>query len=465
MSARLEVFSPYSGAVVGEAALAGPAELERALATAAAARKAMRLLPLHARASALRRAAEAVEREAGELARIITAEQGKTTAEADAEATRIPGILRLCAEEALRLGGELLPMDAAPASTGRLGYTRPYPAGVVAAITPFNYPAILVTHKVGPALAAGNAIVLKPATATPLTALFLVERLAASGLPGGAIQCVVGSGAEIGAALCADARVRMVTFTGSHAAGQAIARSAGAKRLACELGSNAALVVLEDADVDLAARAIGHSGFTNAGQNCVSTQRVIVHRSRRDELVERLLAEVDAKAPGDPALPQTTLGPVIEPGEAERVVGWLREARQDGAELLRGGDRDGGLVEPALVLEPSGEARVWRDELFGPAVAVRSAASDAEALELANDSRYGLACTVLTESLDRALRFADSLHVGMVGVNSPLGATWRSDFMPWGGVADSGFGREGVRYAVREMSEQRLVVIHPKQGR
>jgi glyceraldehyde-3-phosphate dehydrogenase (NADP+) len=425
----------------------------------------MRRLPLHARASALHRAAEAVEREVGELARIITAEQGKTTVEAAAEATRIPGILRLCAEEALRLGGELLPMDATPASTGRLGYTRPYPAGVVAAITPFNYPAILVAHKVGPALAAGNAVVLKPASATPLTALFLVERLAASGLPDGAIQCVVGSGAEIGAALCADDRVRMVTFTGSHAAGQAIARSAGAKRLACELGSNAALVVLDDADVELAARAIGHSGFTNAGQNCVSTQRVIVHRSRRDELVELLLAELDAKAPGDPALPETTLGPVIEPAEAERVVRWLHEARRQGAELPRGGERDGGLDDPALVLEPPRDARVWRDELFGPAVVLRSAGSDAQALELANDSRYGLACTVLTESLDRAMRFADALHVGMVGVNSPLGATWRADFMPWGGVADSGFGREGVRYAVREMSEQRLVVIHPKQGR
>jgi acyl-CoA reductase-like NAD-dependent aldehyde dehydrogenase len=462
VSATIEVTSPYSGAVVGEAVAAGPAGLERALGAAAAAREAIGALPLHARATALDRAADAVERDADALARLITAEQGKTTAEAAAEASRIPAILRLCAEEAARLGGELLPMDAAPASTGRLGYTRPYPTGVVAAITPFNYPAILVAHKVGPALAAGNAVVLKPATATPLTAQFLVERLAGSGLPDSAIQCVVGSGAEIGSALCADDRVRMVTFTGSHAAGQAIARSAGAKRLACELGSNAALVVLEDADLDLAARAISHSGFTNAGQNCVSTQRVIVHRARRDELVERVLAEVDAKAPGDPSLAGTTLGPVIDEREADRVVRWLREARRGGAELLRGGDRERAVVEPAVVLEPAADASVWREELFGPAVAVRSSGSDAEALELANDTRYGLACTVLTRSLDRALRFADSLRVGMVGVNSPLGATWRSDFMPWGGVADSGFGREGVRYAVREMSEQRLVVIHPE---
>jgi acyl-CoA reductase-like NAD-dependent aldehyde dehydrogenase len=465
MSATIEVRSPYSGEVVGEAPRAGSAELERALTLAVAGRDAMRRLPLHARAAALREAAGAVERDVDELGRLITAEQGKTRAEAEAEAVRIPGILRLCAEEAARLGGELLPMDAAPASVGRLGYTRPYPAGIVAAITPFNYPAILVTHKIGPALAAGNAVVLKPATSTPLTALFLVERLAASSLPDGAIQCLVGSGAEIGAALCADERVRMVTFTGSHEAGEAIARTAGAKRLACELGSNAALVVLDDADLDLAARAIGHSGFTNAGQNCVSTQRVIVHRARRDELIDRVLAEVDAKAPGDPALATTTLGPVIDRREAERVVSWLGEAREQGGELLRGGGRDGGVVEPALVLEPPSSARVWRDELFGPAVAVRSVGSDDEALALANDSRYGLACTVLTRSLDRAMRFADELDVGMVGVNSPRGATWRSDFMPWGGVADSGFGREGVRYAVREMSVPRLVVLHPELAR
>jgi glyceraldehyde-3-phosphate dehydrogenase (NADP+) len=464
MSALIEVTSPYTGEVVGEAPAARAPELEAALARAAGAAGATRALPLHARTAALHRAAAAVERDVAVLAALIVAEQGKIRVEAEAEAQRIPGILRLCAEEAARLGGEVLPMDAAPASVGRLGYTRPYPVGVIAAITPFNYPAILVTHKIGPGLAAGNAVVLKPASTTPLTALFLVERLAACGLPDGAIQCLVGSGAELGPPLCGDDRVRMVTFTGSHRAGQAIARSAGAKRLACELGSNAALVVLEDADLELAARAIGHSGFTNAGQNCVSTQRVIVHRARRDELVERVLAEVDAKAPGDPAAPATTMGPVISPAEAERVVRWLGDAQRAGAELLRGGGRDGGVVEPAVVLEPPGHARIWRDELFGPAVAVRSIDSDAEALALANDTRYGLACTVHTRSLDRALGFADELNVGMVGVNSPLGATWRSDFMPWGGVADSGFGREGVRFAAREMSEQRLVVMHPEQA-
>ena len=444
--------------------LAGPRELEAALAAAAAAAGEQRRLPAHERSAALARAAAAIERDVDALAAIITAEQGKTRAEARAEAERIPGIVRLCAEEASRLGGEVLPMDAAPVGVGRLGYTRREPAGVVAAITPFNYPAILVVHKIGPALAAGNAVVLKPALATPLTALFLCERLAGAGLPDGTLQLVAGPGAELGPALVADARVRAVTFTGSHAVGQAIARAAGAKRLACELGSNAAFVVLDDADLDRAAAAIAFSGYTNAGQNCVSTQRVVAQRSIRDALVERVLAKVDELRPGDPGDPATTLAPLIDEREGERVVRWLGEARAAGGDLVRGGRRDGTVVAPAVVLEPPPDARVWRDELFGPAIAVRAAGSDDEALAVANDTRFGLAASVMTRSVDRALRFAHGLRAGMVGVNPPRGATWRADFMPWGGVGDSGFGREGVRFAARELSHERLVVVHPEDA-
>jgi acyl-CoA reductase-like NAD-dependent aldehyde dehydrogenase len=464
VSARAEVRSPYSGDVVGTVALAGPAELEEALAAAARGAAAMAALPAHERATILRRAAASLAGDVAGLAATITAEQGKHVAEARAEAERIPGIVTLCAEEAARRHGDVLPMDAAPVGEGRLGYTRPEPLGVVVAITPFNYPAILVIHKVGPALAAGNAVVLKPASATPLTALRLAEHLRAAGLPDGALECVPGPGAALGAALCGDARVRAVSFTGSHAAGQAIARAAGAKKLACELGSNAALVVLADADVDAAAGAIAFSGYTNAGQNCVSTQRVIVDRSRADELLERLASSVDGLATGDPADPRTTLAPVISAREAERVTGWLEQARAGGAELLRGGEREGAVVEPAVVVEPRGEARVWSEELFGPAVAVRAVDGDDAALALANDTRYGLAASVFTRDVDRALRFAHGLRAGMVGVNPPRGATWRADFMPWGGVGDSGFGREGVGYAVRELSELRLVVVHPREA-
>jgi glyceraldehyde-3-phosphate dehydrogenase (NADP+) len=456
-----DVRSPWSGEIVGSVPLAGLEDVDRALQVAADAAGAMSLLPAHERAAILHRAAAAVERDRAELARTITAEQGKHTVEAGAEAERIAGIVRLCAEESGRLDGRVLPLDVAPAGVGRLAYTRREPTGVVAAITPFNYPAILVIHKIGPALAAGNPVVLKPAGATPLTAAFLVERLCAAGLPDGALQLIVGPGSVVGEALCGDPRVRKISFTGSEAVGNAIARAAGAKRLTCELGSNAALVVLDDADLDRAAAAIAFSGYTNAGQNCVSTQRVLVAESRRDELVERLERHVDGLRPGDPSDPETDLAPVIDEREAERVTQWIGEAAAAGATVLRGGDRDRSLVAPGIVLDPPTSARVWRDELFGPAVSVRSFRGDDEALATANDTRFGLAMSVCTRDIDRALRFAHGLRAGLVHLNPVIGATWRVDTMPWGGFGASGFGKEGVRDAVRDMTEEKLVVVHP----
>ena len=463
--AEAEVRSPYSGNVVGVVPLAGPAEVEQALAAAVEGARQMAALPAHERSEILSRAADRIDADQAELARIITAEQGKHGAEARAEASRIGGIVRLCAEEARRISGELLPMDAAPVGVGRLGFTRPEPTGVVVAIAPFNYPAILVIHKVGPALAAGNAVILKPAMATPLTALFIVERLAGAGLPPLALQCVIGPGGSVGQALVSDARVRKVSFTGSNAVGDAIARAAGVKRLTCELGSNGAMVVLADADLERAAAAAAFSGYTNAGQNCVSTQRILVQRRARDEFLERLVDRVGAFSPGDPADPLTDLAPVITSAEGERVVAWIGEARAGGATIAVGGDRDGAVVAPAIVVDPPREARVWREELFGPAVAVRSFDGDDEALAQANDTRYGLAMSVMTRDLDRALRFSASLHAGIVNVNPPTGSTWRADFMPWGGFGDSGFGKEGVGYAVRDMTEDKLVVIHPGDAR
>lgn len=456
-----DVLSPYSGEVVGTVPIATLADVDVALAAAEEGARAMAAVPAHRRASILERAADLVEEDVAELAATITAEQGKVVAEARAEASRIPGILRLCAGEALRQYGEVLPMDAAPAGEGRLGFTLREPCGIVVAVAPFNYPAILVIHKIGPALAAGNAVVLKPASATPLTALFLVRRLADAGLPPLALQCLCGPGRTIGPALCADRRVRHISFTGSRDVGEAIARAGGPKRITCELGSNTAVVVLDDADLGAAAAAVAASAFVNAGQNCVSPQRVIVPRARCDEFLDALVDGVDRLRPGDPADAATTLAPVISTDEAARIVDWLQQAEAAGAALVRGGSRDGTVVDPAVVLEPPSGTHMWRDELFGPGVGIRACDDEFEALTHANDSRYGLSFGVFTRDIDRALRFARGARSGIVHVNPPLGTTWRVDQMPWGGIGDSGFGREGVKYALSELSEEKLVVVHP----
>lgn len=457
-STTTDVLNPYSGAVMAEVPEAAVADAELALTAAAEGARGMARLPAHRRAELLEAAASLVERGQDELASLISGEQGKTLTEARGEAGRIGPMLRYCAAEAVRRQGEVLAMDSAPAGVGRLGFTLPEPCGVVVAITPFNYPALLVCHKVGPALAAGNAVILKPAETTPLTALWLTRVLAEVGFPAGAMQCITGAGERLGPALCSSRVVRKVSFTGSVRVGNAIAATAGAKRLTCELGSNAAVVVLDDADVAAAAREIVRSGYTNAGQVCISAQRVLVTPGLHDAVVEEVLRGVDALATGDPSDATTTLGPVITPAEARRVVATIDDARRAGASVVRGGDADAGVVTPAVVLDPPVDSALWDDELFGPAVGIRAASVD-EVLAVANQSRYGLSMAVFTQDVDRALHFAREIRSGMVHVNS--GPLFRIDAMPYGGVGDSGYGKEGIRYAMDEMTETKLVVIHP----
>jgi acyl-CoA reductase-like NAD-dependent aldehyde dehydrogenase len=393
-----------------------------------------------------------------DFARTISLEEGKPLAEARIEVHRCPELLRLSAFEGSQLRGETLPLDAASNGAGKFGLTLRVPCGVVVAITPFNYPLLLVVHKVGPALAAGNAVILKPARRTPLVALKLTEVLLEAGIPELGIQCITGSGPALGPRLCADARVRKISFTGSAEAGEAITRVAGIKRLSLELGSNSPLVVLADADLEQVATATAVGGYTNAGQACISTQRVLVDRRVYGDLVDALTPKVEAIATGDPLHEQTQLSALITEQEAQRVSDWVEEAVSQGARLVTGGTRDGAVYAATVVADVRPRMRISRSELFGPAVALSPVEGIEEALALANDSEYGLSAGIYTRDVDAALAFARRAEAGNVHINGT--PTWRADLMPYGGFKHSGIGKEGARYAVEEMTEQKTIVVH-----
>ena len=339
-----------------------------------------------------------------------------------------------------------------------MGFALRVPCGVIVAITPFNYPLLLVAHKVGPALASGNAVILKPARQTPLTALKFSKLLNEAGLPVNALQCITGSGERMGAALCADSRVRKITFTGSTVVGEAITRVAGIKKVSLELGSNSALVILPDADLAKVAEATAVGGFVNAGQVCISTQRVLAHRKIYAEFLDALKGAVNRIKVGDPMAEDTRLSAMISAREANRVGDWIHEAVEDGARLITGGDRQGALFAPTVVADVKPQMRIFSDELFGPAVGVTPVENIDEAISLTNSSRYGLSAGIFTRDIQNALKFARSVHTGNVMINwTPL---WRADLMPYGGFKQSGIGKEGCRYAIEEMTELKTVVFH-----
>jgi acyl-CoA reductase-like NAD-dependent aldehyde dehydrogenase len=448
----IEVRSPYSGEVVGRVARGGADETRRAIDAAAEAMREP--LPAHKRAEILVRVAGALGRRHDEVARQISDEAGKPLKAARVEASRAMSTYTFAAVEARKLAGEMIPMDAAQAGAGKLAFTLRRPIGVVGAISPFNFPLNLVAHKLAPALAAGCAVVLKPATQTPLSALLLAELEQEAGLPAGWVNVVVGPSAEIGDVLVEDERVKAITFTGSGPVGWRLKERAPKKRVNLELGNATPVIVAADTDLDVAASKLAANAFSFAGQSCISVQRIYVERSAFDGFVERFVPLVEALKVGDPADEDTDVGPVIDGDARERILEWVGESH---GRVLTGGDLDGELIRPTVIANPARDDKVSCEEVFGPVCTVTAVDSVDAAIELANGTRFGLQAGIFTTSLETSLRAAQGLEFGGVTVNEA--PTFRSDQMPYGGVKDSGNTREGPHYAVREFTEDRLVVV------
>jgi glyceraldehyde-3-phosphate dehydrogenase (NADP+) len=452
--AVIEVMDPDDDSVIDTVPQATTDDMERALAAAERGAALARTIPTHQRMAVLMEAARRLEEDLEAFATVIAREGIKTIREARKEASRAADTLRLSAEEARRLHGETLAFDQRPGSEGRFGYFVPEPVGIVAAITPFNDPLNLVAHKVGPAIAAGNAIVLKPDSKTPLSALKLAQLLLESGLPPDVLQVVTGRGSVVGDALVRDGRVRVVSFTGGKETGEAIVRSGGLKRYSMELGSNAPTIVLEDADLEAALPAILSGAFWAAGQNCLHVQRLLVQDGVYDEVRDRMVAGAKAVRTGPKLDESTDMGPVIDAPNVERIAGMVQGARTDGAHLLAGGGFDGNRFEPTLLEGVPATNRLAQDEVYGPVTILQKVRDLDEAVAVANDVDYGLQAAVFTRDLGTAHRAVSSLHYGGVMVNDST--DYRIDAMPFGGVKGSGLGREGVRFAVHEMTELKL---------
>jgi acyl-CoA reductase-like NAD-dependent aldehyde dehydrogenase len=448
-----DVVSPYSGETVGRVAR-GTAEHTRT-AVDAAERAMRKPLPAHERAAILDRIAIALSDRAEEAAQLISAEAGKPIKAARGEASRAVETYVAAAVVARTLTGETVPMDASPAGEGKLAFTLRIPLGIVGAISPFNFPLNLVAHKLAPSLAAGCAVVLKPAPATPLTALFLAEVSAQAGLPAGWLSVICGPAAEIGDVLVDDERVKAITFTGSGPVGWSLRERAPRKKVLLELGNATPMIVAADGDLDGATDAAAKYAFAFSGQACISLQRVFVQRGVYDDFVAKLLPKVRELVVGDPADDATDVGPVIDERSRDRILDWIASS---GGEVLVGGElTDDGLIQPTVIASPSPEAQLSCAEAFGPVCTVQPYDTENEAFELANATPYGLQAGIFTRDTSLALRAARVLEFGGVIVNDA--PSIRMDHMPYGGVKDSGNTREGPAYAVQELTEERLVVI------
>jgi glyceraldehyde-3-phosphate dehydrogenase (NADP+) len=459
-SDHYEIVNPYTGKVVGSVARATEAEMDSAIAAATRAFSATRRLSRADRAAILTNISRAIGERRAEFESAITTETGKPIEYARAEVGRTIGVFALAAEEAKRFGGEYEPLDLDPLHPGAVGIVERFPLGPIAAIAPFNFPLNLVTHKVAPALATGNTLVVKPPPMCPGPALMLAEIAFAAGLPAGALN-VISADPPVAERLATDERIRMLSFTGSARVGWSLKAKTTRQHVALELGGNGGLIVDETADIALAAARAARGAFIHAGQVCLSVQRIFVHRSVYRDFIRHFVAETEKLGVGDPMDSRTIVGPLINRAAADRVMEWIAEAAQAGAGILTGNKREGCVVAPTIVElgdRKLHRLRVWCEEVFGPVATVEAIDSFEEGIALTNDSPYGLQAGVFTNNLERAFAAFREIEAGAVIVGDT--GVFRVDTYPFGGVKGSGVGREGVRYAMQEMTEPRMLVLN-----
>jgi acyl-CoA reductase-like NAD-dependent aldehyde dehydrogenase len=455
-SETLDVTNPYDGSLVATVASPAEADVEAAVQAAADCLEEARKLPTHARAEALMHISLRLDERAEEVAKVIAREGGKPLKWAKVEAARAVSTFRWAAEECRRVEGEIMRLDTEASLGSRAALVRRFPLGPVLAITPFNFPVNLVAHKMAPALAVGAPIVIKPATKTPLGALLLGELFAETDLPGGMCSVLPIGGSQAGE-LAKDERFKKISFTGSSQVGWKLKAADPKKAVTLELGGNAGVIVHDDADLDRAAQRIAFGGYYQAGQSCISVQRVFVQDDVRDDLQDKLVAEVAKLKTGDPLDPDVDVGPVIDHDSLEKISSWVDEAVQGGADILIGGKREDPLYAPTVLSKTSAGMKVRQQEIFGPVVTLESYSTFEEALALANETDYGLQAGVFTRDVGRIMLAHRDLEVGGVIVNDV--SSFRADQMPYGGSKDSGTGREGLRYAMDEMTERRVLVL------
>jgi glyceraldehyde-3-phosphate dehydrogenase (NADP+) len=455
---KIEIRNPYNNELVDTVPKSTKKDMKKAIDCSVIGSKISKNMPVHERIEILMNTAGIIKKNQEEFAHIICSERGKTIREARKEVSRAINTITISAEEARRIVGETLPFDSVPGSENRVGYYYRFPIGIIGAITPFNDPLNLVAHKIGPAIAGGNSVVLKPATATPLSALKLGETLMKAGLPKNVLNIVTGYGSEVGDVLVNDDRVRMISFTGGVDTGLRILKHAGLKKIGMELGSNAPSIIMDDADVDKAVDLCVYGGFSAAGESCIGVQRILVHTNVYDDFMKKIVNRTNKLKVGCQHDEDTDMGPMISEKEAIRVEKWVDEAVNKGAKLLTGGKRNRNIYYPTILENIPKNIKIDSEEVFGPVICLYKIKSLDEAIKKANNVRYGLHAGIFTRNIDNAFKAVKELDVGGVIVNDS--SDYRIDMMPFGGVKYSGLGREGIKHALMDMTEPKVVCFN-----